>query len=163
MARRKGSCASPRYTRHSFQHGKESASSIQKFLTEWSNKNPQSWTTIDKRAQGWLQSPPIGIAIERLHEAAERFGDKLMFIHAEDLTEDPQSVMNNVWEFLGEEPFIHNTSNVEQYTKENDVGFPYGDHVIRQEVKPLKKDWHETLGRQLSEQLNQKFNWINEL
>ena len=126
-------------------------------------QNPQSWTTIDKRAQGWLQSPPIGIAIERLHEASQRFGDKLMFIHAEELTEDPQSVMNSVWEFLGEEPFIHNTSNVEQYTKEHDVGFPYGDHVIRQEVKPLKKDWHEILGRQLSEQLNQKFNWINEL
>jgi hypothetical protein len=116
-------------------------------------QNPQNWTTIDKRVNGWLQSPPIGIAIERLHEAKERFGDRLMFVHAEDLTENPQDVMNKVWEYLGEEPFIHNTSNVEQYTQEYDV----------EEVKPLKKDWHETLGRQLSEQLNQKFNWINEL
>ena len=126
-------------------------------------QSPQNWTTIDKRASGWLQSPPIGIAIERLHEAKERFGDRLMFVHAEDLTENPQDVMNKVWEYLGEKPFTHNTSNVEQYTQEHDVGFPYGDHVIRQEVKPLKKDWHETLGRPLSEQLNQKFNWINNL
>jgi len=126
-------------------------------------QNPQSWTTIDKRVQGWLQSPPIGIAIERLHEASQRFGDKLMFIHAEKLTEEPQSVMNSIWEFLEEEPFVHNTSNVKQYTKENDIGFPYGDHIIRQEIKPLNKDWHEILGRQLSEQLNQKFQWIKKL
>jgi sulfotransferase len=126
-------------------------------------QSPANWTTIEKRVNGWLQTPPIGIAIERVYEAKERFGDKLMFVHADDLTSNPQEVMNAVWEYLGEEPFIHNTSNVEQYTKEHDIGFPYGDHVIRKEVKPLKNDWHEILGRQLSEQLNQKFNWINEL
>ena len=86
-----------------------------------------------------------------------------MFVHAEDLTENPQDVMNKVWDYLEEDPFTHNTSNVEQYTQEYDVGFPYGDHTIRQEIKPLTKDWHKTLGLELSEQLNQKFNWINNL
>ncbi len=126
-------------------------------------QNPQSWTTIEKRAQNWLQTPPIGIAIERLYEAHQRFGDKLMFIHAEKLTESPQSVMNSVWEYLEEDSFTHDVSNVEQYTKEYDVGFPYGDHIIRQKIEPLKKDWCEILGRELSEQINQKFNWINNL
>lgn len=126
-------------------------------------QNPQNWTTIEKRVQGWLQHPPIGIAIERLHEACERFKDNLFFVHAEDLTDEPQATMNKIWEYLEEDPFIHNITNVEQYTHENDIGFPYGDHIIRKDVKPLKKDWHETLGRQLSEQLNQKFNWINNL
>ena len=86
-----------------------------------------------------------------------------MFINAKNLTEDTQSVMNSVWEYLEEDPFVHNTSNVEQYTQEYDVGFPYGDHVIRQEVKPLINDWHEILGRELSEQIRIKFEWINNL
>lgn len=125
-------------------------------------QNPAQWTTIEKRVNGWLASSPIGIAIERLHEAL-RFKDRIHFVHAEDLASDPQGTMTKVWAYLGEEPFIHNTQNVEQYTKENDVGFPYGDHVIRPEVKPLIKDWYETLGRNLSDQVDQKFNWINEL
>jgi len=132
-------------------------------LTATEVKNAAQWTTLDKRVQGWLSHPPVGIAIERVHEAASRFKDKLHFVHAEDLTEDPQGTMNGVWEYLGEEPFIHNTQNVEQYTQEHDVGFPYGDHEIRPEVKPLKPDWHDILGRQTSQVLQQKFNWINEL
>jgi len=124
--------------------------------------NPANWTTIEKRVNGWLSSPPIGIAIERLHEAL-RFKDRLHFVHAEDLTTDPQGTMLKVWDYLGEESVIHDAKNVQQYTQEHDVGFPYGDHVIRPEVKPLVPDWHDTLGRNLSEQINQKFNWIQEL
>lgn len=126
-------------------------------------QNPQQWTTIEKRINGWLSMPPVSIAIERIYEASQRFKDKLHFVHAEDLTEDPQGTMNKVWEYLGEEPFIHNTSNVEQYTEEYDIGFPYGDHKIRPKVEPLVKDWHEILGQNLSDQVHQKFNWINKL
>jgi hypothetical protein len=30
-------------------------------------------------------------------------------------------------------------------------------------VEPVAPDWHDTLGRQFSEQIAQSFNWINEL
>lgn len=126
-------------------------------------QNPQAWTTLEKRVQGWLATPPVGIAIERVHEAAARFKDRLLFVHAEDLTSDPQGTMNRVWEYLGEESFIHDTNNVEQYTHEHEIGWPYGDHSIRPQIKPLQPDWHDVLGRQLSEQINQKFNWIRNL
>lgn len=125
--------------------------------------NPQTWTTTEKRAQGWLSSPPVGIAIERLHEAKNRFGDKLFYVHAEKLTENPQQVMNEIYEYLEDETFIHNINNVEQYTTENDIGFPYGDHIIRKEIKPLKENWNDVLGYNLCEALNQKFKWINKL
>jgi hypothetical protein len=77
-----------------------------------------------------------------------------MFVHAEQLTSDPQSTMDKVWQYLGEEPFTHDVTNVEQYTKEHELGWPYGDHSVRSEVKPLQSDWHDTLGRQISETLN---------
>jgi len=119
--------------------------------------------TIEGRCQFWLDSAPVGIAIQRLHEIVRLHKDKVHFVHAEDLTSDPQGTMSQVWDYLGMESFIHNTSNVEQYTTEHELGFPYGDHSVRSEVKPLKPDWHETLGRTLSEQINQKFNWVNTL
>jgi len=125
--------------------------------------NPTNFTTIEKRVNGWLQNPPIGIAVERLHEATKRFKDKLHFVHAEDLTENPKDTMKKVWEFLGEEQFEHDFNNIKQYTHEHEVGFPYGDHSIRSSVKPLEKDWNEHLGRDLSEIIKQKFDWINKL
>jgi sulfotransferase len=126
-------------------------------------QNPQSFTTVEKRAQGWLSTPPVGIAIERLHEAHKRFGDKLMYVHAEELTKNPKETKKAVWDYLGEEFDGHDFNNVQQYTKEVDVGFPYGDHTIRPTVKPLEEEWLTLLGKPLSDALRQKFGWINNL
>jgi hypothetical protein len=71
--------------------------------------------------------------------------------------------MNKVWSYLDEEPFIHNTTAISQYTKEHELGWPFGDHEVHSSIHSLTPDWHETLGRQLSEALNQKFQWINSL
>lgn len=124
--------------------------------------NPQNWTTIEKRSQGWLSIPPLSIALERIHDA-RRFANRLLFVHAEELTANPQAVMDAVWEYLGEDAFIHNTQAVDQYTREHELGWPYGDHAIRSEIQPLVKDWQEVLGRQFSEAINQKFTWVNDL
>jgi sulfotransferase len=126
-------------------------------------QNPQSWTTTEKRAQGWLGTPPVGIAIERLHEAVTRFKGKLHFVHAEELTTNPTTTMNGVWSYLGLEAPAHDFDNVEQYTHEHEIGWPYGDHTIRGQVKPLVKDYNEILGKPLADAISQKFNWINDL
>jgi len=125
--------------------------------------NPSQFTTIDKRAQGWLSSAPVGIAVERLFEAAQRFGDKLHFINADRLTRNPEKVMKGVWEYLEEDDFVHDFNNVEQYTNEVEVGFPYGDHTIREKVEPLVQDYETILGRELSGAIESKFNWITNL
>jgi len=124
--------------------------------------NPQNWTTIEKRSQGWLSMPPLSIAIERLHDAM-RFRDRLHFVHAEDLTADPATTMQRVWAFLDMRFENHDFENVVQYTEEHELGWPFGDHAIRPHVRPLAPDWHDILGRQFSEAIKQKFDWINAL
>lgn len=126
-------------------------------------QNPANFTTAEKRAQAWMQTPPLGIAVERLHDAASRFRDRLCFVHAEELTEHPRDAMRKVWRYLGEDFDGHDFENVAQYTTEVDVGWPYGDHTIRPVVEPLTRDWDDILGRPLSEVLSQKFSWVNEL
>lgn len=125
--------------------------------------NPANFTTIEKRVQGWLSNPPVGIAIERLYDAATRFKDKLHFVHAEDLTQNPEKTMKKIWDYLEMDFDSHDFQNVEQYTKEHEVGWPYGDHIIRSSVTPLEPEWHDILGREFSEAINQKFNWVNKL
>jgi hypothetical protein len=71
--------------------------------------------------------------------------------------------MKKIWNYLGEDFSNHDFNNVEQYTQEVDVGWPYGDHTIRGKVEPLPKDWNVVLGKPISDTLQQKFDWINNL
>jgi sulfotransferase len=125
--------------------------------------NPQNWTTVEKRAQGWLQIPPLGIAVERLSDAVRRFKDRLHFVHFEKLTGSPATTMQDIWSYLNIETPVHDFDNVEQYTVEHELGWPYGDHEIRSKVAPVKPDWDEILGLQLSQQIEQSFRWITTL
>jgi sulfotransferase len=126
-------------------------------------QSPQNWTTVEKRAQGWLNIPPLGIAVERLSDAVKRYKDKLHFVHFEEFTKNPKETMNEVWEYLEEKPFKHDFNNVEQYTIEHELGWPYGDHEIRNQVKPLENDWSKILGKDFSEKIHESFKWINSL
>lgn len=127
-------------------------------------KNPAAFTTTEKRAQAFLSSPPVGIAIEHLTDAARRFKSRLFFVHAEKLTTEPAATMKAIWHYLEEEPFSgHDFDNVVQYTQENEVGFPYGDHTIRPKISPIGKEWNQFLGQKLAEQINNQFGWINTL
>ena len=71
--------------------------------------------------------------------------------------------MNEIWKYLEEESFNHDFNNVEQYTKEHELGWPYGDHEIRNKAAPLEKDWNKILGKDFSEQIYESFKWINGL
>lgn len=133
------------------------------FQLEMQQQDTMKIQTVEGRCQFWLNSAPVGIAIQRVHELARLFNDKVHFVHAEDLTSDTQVTMNKVWEYLGLESHTHDINNVEQYTKEHELGFPYGDHTIRPIVKPQRPDWHQVLGVNLSKQLGQQFDWIKQL
>lgn len=126
-------------------------------------KYKTAWPTIEGRCQAWLEEPPIGIAVKRLHDAANRFKDRLHFVHAEDLCDNPAETMKAVWSYLGEDFNAHDFNNVQQYSEEHEMGWPYGEHTVRPNVKPMKPYWHDMLGRQLSEAIKQKFDWVNQL
>jgi len=85
-------------------------------------------------------------------------------LNLEDLTDNPKQTTMKLYTYLGEEYFDHDFNNVEQYTSEHDgVWWPHGDHSIRKQVKSLRKEWNDVLGKQLSDSINQKFSWINDL
>lgn len=126
-------------------------------------QSAQNWTTIERRVQGWLQSPPLGIALERVYEASQRFKDKLHFVNADNLTSDPEGTMQKVWNYLELDYPNHDFNNVEQYTREHEMGWPYGDHSIRSKIVALEKDYHDILGKQLSNTVRDKFTWVYDL
>lgn len=132
-------------------------------FTAIERQTPQNWTTVEKRAQGWLNIPPLGIAVERLSDAVKRYKNKLHFVHFESLTESSQETMNEIWEYLQLQAPKHDFNYVEQYTYEHELGWPYGDHTIKHKVTALDRDWDAILGREFCDQIYQNFKWINDL
>lgn len=109
-------------------------------------------TTTAKRVDMWLNSQPIGLALERFSQMTlEGIDKKCLFVRAEDLTSDPESQMVKIYKYLEIPYYKHNFNHVEQAVVEDDVvyGLTNDLHKTRLKIEPLKPDYDEILGRDL--------------
>jgi len=130
------------------------------------NHAKMSGTTTAKRVSLWLNSPPVGLALERLQQCfQEGINRELLILRAEDLTSNPAATMNRLYAYLSLEPFAHDFGNVEQSVKEDDsvYGLSSDLHTIRNKVEPLRSDYEEVLGAGVCHQINQQFAWYQRL
>jgi sulfotransferase len=113
--------------------------------------------TREGRVTHWLNTRPVGGSVTDILGMAERgLLSRCHIVRFEDLTTKPQKVMDGIYDYLEEPHFTHDFENVVQVTRENDAHQPvYGDHKIRSEVKPVPLDYHDTLGKTLSNTIKQ--------
>lgn len=125
---------------------------------------PQEFKTITGRCEVLMKSnQPVGDSYNRMKDSFLRgYKNQMHLIEFEKLTRNPEKVMREVYEFLGEEYYPHDFDNVEQTTKEDDYFHGFSDlHTIRNQVKPVESDWMKILGP-FAEKFG-KFNfWKNE-
>jgi sulfotransferase len=120
-----------------------------------------SGTTTFKRAMLHLQTPPVGLALDRLVEIHQRgWNKKVLFVRYEDLTAQPKQVLQKVYAYLGVPEFEHNFQEVAQVTQEDDqaYGIP-GLHEIRPKVEPLANDYLDILGRDAVRLVQGNYPW----
>ena len=124
--------------------------------------NFAEWQTVEGRAGIFMRNDqPVGAAYNRIRDALSRgFADRMHFVEFESLTNMPQQAMENIYEFLEEEPFKHDFNNVEQVTEENDDihGIP-GLHVIRPKIAPVIVDAKSLIGEQAFNKFNDAQFW----
>lgn len=105
--------------------------------------------TVQGRCQVWLRNDqPVGLAYNRIRDAVQRgYRDRLFFVDFDDFTNNPKRVMDEIYDFLGEERFDHDFDNVKQVTWEDDSvhGFK-GLHQIRSKIEPMQVQWPKILG-----------------
>ena len=124
-------------------------------IVDWAS---MSGTTIEKRANTWLQTQPVGLGLERFGEIIKRGWDKhMLFVKFEDFTKDPSKEMNRIYDYLDLESYDkHNFNNVEQITKEDDSVYGiYGDHEIKPVVSELPQDYIDILGEPTCDYIKQ--------
>lgn len=117
--------------------------------------------TIRGRAEELLnEKGVIGIAYNRIKDALDRgWKDSLHFIEFQDLTNNPDTVFQEIYNFLEEPQFTHDFNNVEQYTYEDDSVHGFKNlHTIRKKVEPVEDDSTKILGYDFaSEFINSEF------
>jgi sulfotransferase len=125
------------------------------------NHSNMTGNTTIKRTLASLQSPPVGLALDRLLEVHQRgFAPKMLFIRFEDLTRNPAEVMKLVYNYLEVPHYQHNFKKVEQVTQEDDTAYGIrGLHDIRPEVKPLENSYLQVLGQDSVRIVEQQFAW----
>jgi sulfotransferase len=113
--------------------------------------------TIPNRVTHWLNGRPVGVAVMVLLDAIQTGVHRhLHFVRFEELTTDPKGTMKKVYDYLQEPYFEHDFDHVEQKTVENDSLYPiYGDHKIREKVKPVPTDFYDVLGKELCARVKQ--------
>jgi len=120
-----------------------------------------SGTTTLKRAVLHLQTPPVGLALDRLIEIHQRgWEKKILFLRYEDLTAQPKATLQKVYAYLGIPEFKHDFENITQVTQEDDQAFGIsGLHAIRPKVDPLANDYMTVLGKDTVRFVQMNFAW----
>ena len=124
------------------------------------SQNYFDFQTTAGRCNFWAhKSQPVGLAYNRIRDALQRgFRDRMHFVHFERLTTSPEAVLGGIYQFLGEEPFVHNYNHVEQVTVEDDTVHGLRDlHTIRNKVEPSPAQWPDILGPAAEKYANQNF------
>lgn len=118
--------------------------------------------TTEQRIDTWVNSQPIGLAFQRLHEIIRRGYDKsILFVKFENLTENPSTELNRIYKYLEVEHYSHNFNKIDQITVEDDSVYGiFGDHNIKSEIRPLKPDYKEVLGDGAAQWIKNHYGWF---
>lgn len=120
-------------------------------------------TTVPKRIDVWANTPPIGIAVERISDMMRMGIDKkVLFIKYEELCLYPDEIMKRIYDYF-ELPYYtgHNFDSIEQTTKEDDQVYGiYGDHKIKNKLELAPPRHNEILGKDVSDWIYNNYRWF---
>jgi sulfotransferase len=121
-----------------------------------------SGTTVDKRVNLYLNTvPPLAGPLDIIYDVIIRKIHKnLLFIKFEDFCVNPEKEICKIYDYLQIENFKHDYNNIKQVTQEDDNYYkPYGDHIIRGQIKPIKSDYLDILGKHNCDFIYQNYSW----
>jgi sulfotransferase len=119
-------------------------------------------TTTDKRISHWSANVPTGPSLDRLYQVIQDGTHKnILFVRFEDLCENPNLEMEKIYDYFQIPNYQHDFNNIKQYTHENDNIYGiFGDHIIKNKLKPLGSDWDEVLGENGCKLITDNYRWF---
>jgi sulfotransferase len=111
----------------------------------------------------YLSTQPImSLPIEGLWETIhQKYDNKIHFIKYEDMCENPNDIMEDLYKYLELPYYQHDFNTILQITKENDqLHGSYADHIIKNKLEIIKEDYMDILGAPACEYITKNFEWF---
>lgn len=126
-------------------------------------ENPKG-TNVAERVTLWMKGKPVGTTLNNLKEVFHRELHKdILFVRFEDLSENPEEEMRRVYEYLDIPYYNYDFNNIKQVTFEDDKFHGrYGDHKIKNSIKPVYSNAEQLLGEKLCDELYKRNQWYFE-
>ena len=117
--------------------------------------------TVGQRAKYWLNTQPVGLALQRTQDLFQRgVNEDILFVRYEDLTIQPDIEMKKIYNYLEIEYFQHNYDNIKKEVVEDDSWYgPYGSHKVGKKLVPFKNDYEDILGKDVSDMVYNSTQW----
>ena len=120
--------------------------------------------TIDGRIGVWTSDEGVvGRPYVSILDTIQRgLGDRILFFPYEQWSSNPDFWFKKLYEFIGEEYYQHDFSNIEQTIRENDAGYGWGNdlHEIKKGgLLPAKSDAIDIIGREWYKKLHDTEFW----
>lgn len=121
--------------------------------------------TVMDRANYWLASHPIGLALQRTQDTFQRgLDNKVHWVRYEDLCTYPQQELDKIYTFIDEPTFKHDFSNITKKVREDDSVFGvYGSHKVAKTLRVSKPtDWGDVFPKDVANSIRQSCAWYQD-
>lgn len=122
--------------------------------------------TVLGRINFWLRDKPIGLALERTLNALQtNSAQNILFVKYEDLLQNPQLIMNSIYDYIGEDHFEHDFQNIVKQVEENENFFGvYGNHSIKKELAKYEENsWSDIYNEEVCKAIKEMIPWYFEV
>jgi len=133
-------------------------------LYDYDNRNEyHNEDLMDKRIESYIQSDILYTPLFALKECLDcekKYLKNFKFVRYEDLMENPQKVLSDIYEFIGADDYKNDLDNVKQRYHHDSIYAPWGDHTIRPKVVSKKETYEFPLIKRKSQnKMLRDYSW----
>jgi sulfotransferase len=121
------------------------------------NENNLMENRVEKFFDEDMINKPL-LSIKELFEVKNEYLDQIKFVKYEDIINNTDKVLNQIYDFLEIDRFEHNLNNIQQGFYHDCIFLPYGHHKIKSKITP-KEQTFEKLSDHIQEKIINKYEW----
>ena len=118
---------------------------------------------MDRRIESYMQMDMIYtplFALKEILDCERKYLKNFKFVRYEDLMEDPQKVLSDIYDFVGADDYKNDLNNVKQRYHHDSIYAPWGDHTIRPKVVSKKETYEFPLIKRKSQhKILRDYSW----
>lgn len=118
---------------------------------------------MDRRIESYMQMDMIYtplFALKEILDCERKYLKNFKFVRYEDLMEDPQKVLSDIYDFVGADDYKNDLNNVKQRPHHDSIYAPWGDHTIRPKVVSKKETYEFPLIKRKSQhKILRDYSW----